>query len=87
MNEINIKIQLKCNTVFPDYYVPQFCQLICNLLNTYEIETSDIYDLRLSQNVDFFHSPFIFQGKIDNQQIEKSISHIRNLSSSNPKDV
>ncbi len=91
MNEISINIQLKSNFVFPDCYVGQFCELILNLLETYEIDKDSIYDLRMKQSVDFSHTPFICSGRCNKDAFEK-LSRYRhpsqcNLSSSNPKDV
>lgn len=64
MNEINIKIILKKDDViFPSCFVGQFLDIVLGILNTYEIETEDIHDMRLVQNIDLNHIPFVLDGK------------------------
>lgn len=63
MNEINIRIILNNDYVFPSCYIGQLLDIVLGILNTYEIETENIEDLRLTQHIDKRYIPFVFHGK------------------------
>lgn len=63
MNEIIITIELSRNDIFfKDCYESDFLNILLKALNSYEVNTEDIYQLRMSQNIQLCHSPHVFRG-------------------------
>lgn len=82
MNEIIIKIELKDNFIFPRNELSCFLDHVLTACISHNIQVDNIIDMRLTQNIDFVHLPYVFHGKV----CESTMNKCYGLSTSVPKD-